>query len=62
MNWIALCICLALALGINLYPWFMAFVVTSEKWKMVGWIYYFFTFPIGIALVVLGIVLALILP
>ncbi len=62
MNWIALCICIALALGINLFPWFMAFVVNSEKWKMVGWAYYFFTFPIGIALVVVGLILALILP
>ena len=38
MNWIPLGICFALALLLNLTPWFMAFVVKSKKWGFVGWV------------------------
>ena len=61
MNWIPLGICFALALVLNLPPWFMAFVYKSKGWQFVGWIYYIFTVPIGIVLLVIGLILSFVL-
>ncbi len=58
-NWLPFWIGFILAVAINMYPWFMAFVLKKEGWGMVGWVYYFFTIPIGIVLFVLGLLISL---
>ncbi len=57
-SWMPFWICLALALFMNLLPWFMAFVVKSKVWQQTGWVYYFATLPLGIVLIVLGVILS----
>lgn len=45
----------------NFFPFFMAFIVGAEGWGEAGWALYFFTIPLGILLLLLGLVISLIL-
>lgn len=42
------------AVVINGYPFFMAFVVGSEGWQQGGWALLFVTIPLGLVLLLVG--------
>lgn len=58
--WLPFLLATGLALLLNLYPIFMAFVLKVEGWGQTGWIFYFFTIPIGGGLVLIGLAISLI--
>ena len=61
MSWMPFGIGLLITALLNFFPYFMAFVVRSEKWRTVGWFYYLFTLPIGLVAAVIGLVVSLVL-
>ena len=59
-TWTPLIVSVLLALVINAFPVFMAFVVRAEGWAQAGWAYYFLTIPAAIVLLLLGLVISLV--
>ena len=49
-----------IAIAINAFPAFMAFVVGDEDWVAAGWALYVFLIPLGILLVIVGLVWSII--
>lgn len=59
--WNPLVVSIIIAIVINVFPLFMAFVLGSEQWKQSGWAFYFFTIPLGGILILFGFIISLIL-
>lgn len=60
-TWTPLLISLVLTFLMNFFPFFMAFIVGDEGWAQAGWAYYFFTIPLGLLLLALGLIISLVL-
>ncbi len=60
-TWTPLVVSVVLAVGINLFPIFMAFVVRAEGFVQAGWAFYFFLVPAAVVLLLLGLVISLVL-
>ena len=53
--WIPVVVATLIAIAINVYPAFMAFVIGDRAWAQAGWTLYFLTIPAAIVLVAIGI-------
>jgi heme/copper-type cytochrome/quinol oxidase subunit 3 len=60
-TWVPITIALVLTFVMNAFPLFMAFVVEDEGWAQAGWVFYFYTIPLGILLILLGALISIIL-